>query len=101
MDACPLNACLPYVADRIAEMSPNAKLIFMVRDPVEAVFSAEIMVRYFGSKWQRNMSIELVVASGDIVNRTFAVEKYWNGSRLVIHGRCRGSRSTICRVPRR
>ena len=45
MDACPLNACLPYVAERIAAMNPNAKLIFMVRDPVEAVFSAEIMVR--------------------------------------------------------
>lgn len=53
MDACPLNACLPYVADRIAAMSPNAKLIFMVRDPVEAVFSAEIMVRS-GSKWQNH-----------------------------------------------
>ena len=45
MDACPLNACIPFVADRILELNPNAKLIFMVRDPVEAVFSAEIMVR--------------------------------------------------------
>ena len=48
MDACPLNACLPYVADRIKKMSPDAKLIFMVRDPVEAAFSAEIMLRNTG-----------------------------------------------------
>lgn len=48
MDACPLNACLPHVAERIKKMSPNAKLIFMVRDPVEAAFSAEIMLRNTG-----------------------------------------------------
>lgn len=48
MDACPLNACLPYVAERIKKMNPNAKLIFMVRDPVEAAFSAEIMLRNTG-----------------------------------------------------
>lgn len=48
MDACPLNACLPHVADRIKRMSPNAKLIFMVRDPVDAAFSAEIMLRNTG-----------------------------------------------------
>jgi hypothetical protein len=48
MDACPLNACLPHVAERIKKMNPNAKLIFMVRDPVEAAFSAEIMLRNTG-----------------------------------------------------
>ena len=48
IDACPLNACLPHVAERIKRMSPNAKLIFMVRDPVDAAFSAEIMLRNTG-----------------------------------------------------
>ena len=30
-DACPLVACLPYSASRLAALTPNAKLIFMVR----------------------------------------------------------------------
>ncbi len=29
-DACPLPACLPYTAKRMAKITPNAKLIFMV-----------------------------------------------------------------------
>lgn len=29
-DACPLPACLPYSAERIAAVTPHAKLIFMV-----------------------------------------------------------------------
>lgn len=62
MDACPLNACLPYVADRIAEMSPNAKLIFMVRDPVEAVFSAEIMLRNTGMDLDWSFMEDIVAA---------------------------------------
>lgn len=43
-DACPVTACLPYAAKRIAAINPNAKLVFLVRDPVEAAFSVEIMV---------------------------------------------------------
>lgn len=30
-DACPVHACLPFVAERIAAVSPNAKIIIMVR----------------------------------------------------------------------
>ena len=43
-DACPVPACLDYSAARMAAVSPNAKLIFMLRDPVGGAFSAEIMV---------------------------------------------------------
>ena len=30
-DACPVTACLPYTARRIKAITPNAKLVFMVR----------------------------------------------------------------------
>lgn len=43
-DACPVPACVPFTAERIANMTPDAKIIFMLRDPVSGVFSAEIMV---------------------------------------------------------
>jgi hypothetical protein len=29
-DACPVHACLPYVAERIAALTPDAKIIVMV-----------------------------------------------------------------------
>ena len=48
LDACPLSACLPYVAERIKRMSPDAKLIFMVRNPADSCFSGEIMIRNTG-----------------------------------------------------
>jgi hypothetical protein len=48
LDACPLNACLPWVAQRIKNWTPDAKLIFMVRDPVESIFSGECMLRNAG-----------------------------------------------------
>lgn len=48
LDACPLNACLPWVAERIKSWTPQAKLIFMVRDPVESIFSGECMLRNAG-----------------------------------------------------
>jgi len=48
LDACPLSACLPYVAERIKGMSPDAKLIFMVRNPADSCFSGEIMMRNTG-----------------------------------------------------
>ena len=48
MDACPLSACLPYVAQRIKRISPDAKLIFMVRNPADSCFSGEIMIRNTG-----------------------------------------------------
>lgn len=50
-DACPVTVCLPYAAKRIAAINPDAKLVFMVRDPVESAFSAEIMVRKSGKDW--------------------------------------------------
>ncbi|KAL4457893.1 hypothetical protein ABPG75_012758 [Micractinium tetrahymenae] len=47
-DACPVNACLDYTAARMAAFNPDAKLIFMLRDPVSGAFSAEIMLRNLG-----------------------------------------------------
>eukprot|EP00210_Caulerpa_lentillifera_P001312 g1262.t1 len=47
-DACPVPACLPFAAERIAQLTPNAKIIFMLRDPVAGVFSAEMMLRNLG-----------------------------------------------------
>lgn len=47
-DACPTFACLPHVAARAAAITPSAKLVVMVRDPVAALFSAETMLRNMG-----------------------------------------------------
>lgn len=44
-DACPVPSVLPHCASRMAAITPNAKLIFMLRDPVDGVFSAEMMLR--------------------------------------------------------
>ncbi len=41
-DACPVHACLPYVAGRIAEVTPDAKIVVMLRNPVKGLFSAEV-----------------------------------------------------------
>lgn len=41
-DACPVHVCLPYVASRIAAVTPNAKIIVMLRDPLKGVFSGEV-----------------------------------------------------------
>lgn len=46
LDACPLPSCLPYSAKKIAHLTPNAKLIFMLRDPVAGAFSAELMASF-------------------------------------------------------
>ncbi|PRW56323.1 sulfotransferase [Chlorella sorokiniana] len=48
MDATPTVACLDFCAERVARMNPDAKLVFMLRDPVSAAFSAEIMLRNLG-----------------------------------------------------
>lgn len=55
-DACPVNACLDYTAARMAAFNPDAKLIFMLRDPVSGAFSAEIMVRRRGAPAARSAS---------------------------------------------
>ncbi|KAG2433221.1 hypothetical protein HXX76_008291 [Chlamydomonas incerta] len=47
-DACPVNACMPHTAERIRRLTPQAKFIIMLRDPVPGVFSAEIMMRDMG-----------------------------------------------------
>jgi hypothetical protein len=47
-DACPVPACLPFTAERISRLTPNAKIIFMLRDPIAGVFSAEMMLRNLG-----------------------------------------------------
>ncbi|KAG1676354.1 hypothetical protein FOA52_001149 [Chlamydomonas sp. UWO 241] len=47
-DACPVHACLPYVARRAAALTPDAKCIFMLRSPVAGLFSAENMFTEMG-----------------------------------------------------
>ena len=58
-DACPLPACLPYAAERMAAVTPDAKLIFMLRDPAAGVFSSEIMVRFLLFRTQMIGSLPL------------------------------------------
>ena len=41
-DACPVHACLPHVSRRIKAVTPDAKIIVMLRNPVQGVFSAEV-----------------------------------------------------------
>lgn len=48
LDACPLPACLPFAAARIAAITPGAKLVFCVRDPLEAAFGVEVLLRNMG-----------------------------------------------------
>lgn len=50
-DATPTVACLDFCAERVARMNPDAKLVFMLRDPVSAAFSAEIMVSRGAGGW--------------------------------------------------
>lgn len=45
-DACPVHACLPHVAKRMAEIVPGSKIILLVRNPLDALFSAEIMLSH-------------------------------------------------------
>jgi len=47
-DATPTYACLPHVPARVAVLTPNSKVVFMVREPTAAVFSAESMLRGMG-----------------------------------------------------
>lgn len=51
-DACPVHACLSHVPPRMAELTPDAKLIFMMRDPLAAVLSGELMVSGLSDVWQ-------------------------------------------------
>ena len=44
-DACPVHACLPHVSRRIKAVTPDAKIIVMLRNPVQGVFSAEVCER--------------------------------------------------------
>ena len=47
-DATPTYACLPHAPARVAALTPGAKVIFVVREPTAAVFSAEAMLRGMG-----------------------------------------------------
>lgn len=58
-DACPTFGCLPYTAARIAAMTPQAKIILMVRKPSEAVFSAEVMLSNAGAPLNWTLTEEM------------------------------------------
>ncbi|GAB4823377.1 hypothetical protein N2152v2_010423 [Parachlorella kessleri] len=75
-DACPLPACLPFTAKRMAKLTPNAKLIFMLRDPVSGAFSAEIMFRNLGMPLNWSL-MEDVQASDPRFFETPDQERYW------------------------
>ncbi|KAI8470466.1 MAG: P-loop containing nucleoside triphosphate hydrolase protein [Monoraphidium minutum] len=47
-DATPTYACLPHVPARVKALTPDAKVVFMIREPTAAVFSAECMLRGLG-----------------------------------------------------
>lgn len=47
-DATPTYACMPHVPARVRALTPDAKVVFMVREPTSAVFSAESMLRGMG-----------------------------------------------------
>lgn len=79
MDACPLNACLPYVADRLRKWTPDAKLIVMVRDPVDALFSGETMLRNSGLPLSWTIAEETdELKHPDVWKEAPAAEAYWN-----------------------
>jgi hypothetical protein len=61
-DACPLTGCLPYTSKRIAAINPNAKLIFVVRNPIDAAFSAEMMLRNLGQPLEWSFMEDVVAA---------------------------------------
>lgn len=77
IDACPVFACLPYTARRIAAISPKAKLIFAVRNPVDASFSTEIMLRNLGLSLPWSF-MEDVIASDPRFAETEDDIKFWN-----------------------
>jgi hypothetical protein len=78
MDACPLNACLPYSADRIKMWTPDAKLIFMLRDPVDASFSGEVMLTNAGMKLDWTLSEETETAKHPQIEDNPKTEQYWD-----------------------
>ena len=60
-DACPL-ACLPHAPRRIAALAPAARLVFCVRDPVEAAFAAELTLRNLNYPLEWSMMEDIVAA---------------------------------------
>jgi hypothetical protein len=49
VDATPTYAALPFVARRIRHLTPGARVAVVVRDPVDALASAEGMLRSLGA----------------------------------------------------
>ena len=77
LDACPLTACIGCnAAKRIAAINPDAKLIFMVRDPVDAVFSAEITLRNFGLSLDWSFMEDVIAADPRFADTPDDV-KFW------------------------
>ncbi|KAK9823980.1 hypothetical protein WJX72_006752 [[Myrmecia] bisecta] len=75
-DACPMPACLPYTAARIAALTPNAKLIFMMREPVAGVFSAEMMFRNMGMPLSWSL-VDAVAADDERFQETAEEAALW------------------------
>ncbi|KFM26970.1 hypothetical protein F751_2056 [Auxenochlorella protothecoides] len=75
-DACPVHACLPHVPARMKAMTPNAKLVFMMRDPLAAVISGELMLRDLGMPLQWSTLGEHDLA-GDSLAETEEDSAYW------------------------
>ena len=76
-DACPLTGALgSLAARRLVNIAPNAKLIFVVRDPVEATFSAEIMLRNLGMPLEWSF-MEDVKAADPRFAETIDDRRFW------------------------
>ena len=58
-DACPVHACMPHVAPRIAALTPSAKIILMLRNPVSGLFSAEVRGEPNTSKTRPNTKVSV------------------------------------------
>lgn len=76
-DACPLTGALgSMAARRLAAIAPDAKLIFVVRDPIEATFSAEIMLRNLGMPLEWSF-MEDVTAADPRFAETMDDVRFW------------------------
>jgi hypothetical protein len=55
-DACPTYVCMPFAAERLARLTPRAKVVIMLRDPADGLFSSETMLRNFGCPLQWSLA---------------------------------------------
>lgn len=117
-DACPATACLDFSAARLARLTPDAKLVFMMRDPVAGAFSSEIMVggldlrgrlqRETSRVWQGGSPAQGLLSLTPLFRLSApkplscnAAAQPGHAAQLQPHGGCASRRPPLCRYPRR